>query len=528
MQMMVGRLAAVGCALVLLAGCGGGGGGSSTDTNSPSDVPVTDTGSTDMGQATDLNCIPQCDGRECGDNGCGGSCGECSGAKPHCSGGVCVIECATESQVVHGWVKNNVNDMDFTGEPVDVQIFHKLDIDEWEDGCISKYDIAMSKLGLGCEFNIQMETDVNGHFGVTEAILMADSFCPNWSDADEGEYHLSDSSMVMCSDVEVTDYMVESTCIPGVSLGFSGLLTLKRISDGKVLEVDLSELQIVGDMISTGDTELVCPDLCVGKECGDDGCGGNCGSCPFGEACVLGKCKECTADCAGKVCGDDGCGGNCGACPVGEVCVLGKCKGCTPDCAGKECGDDGCGGNCGSCPQSKPLCLAGQCKAAPLDGDCPEIASCSILCDTPTCKDQCLTNASDEVKTMVSTIEGCLNALNCGPLVGLGGFKGCALDACSDQIAACYQGSGECNDIRKCRIDCPTSAGDYSCALMCFAEGSKEAQDLFQKYADCIFGKEVKCSETDIKANGWPLNDCEKFAQGQYCPLQTQACIPPS
>jgi len=161
-------------------------------------------------------------------------------------------------------------------------------------------------------------------------------------------------------------------------------------------------------------------------------------------------------------------------------------------------------------------------------GGCPEIATCAMQCDSLACIEQCQTNADDGTKTLVSALVDCMQALNCGHLVGPGGFVGCAIDACSSDIAACYQGSGECNDIRKCRIDCPTLAGDHSCALMCFAEGSKDAQGLFQKYADCIFGKEVECSETDIKANGWPLNDCEKFAQGQYCPLQTQACIPPS
>ncbi|NOZ02858.1 MAG: hypothetical protein GXP54_13375 [Deltaproteobacteria bacterium] len=163
----------------------------------------------------------------------------------------------------------------------------------------------------------------------------------------------------------------------------------------------------------------------------------------------------------------------------------------------------------------------------PPEGSCPEIATCAMLCDTVACKEQCLTTAGDGTKAVVLAMADCLEALNCGPLVGPGGFVGCAIDACADEIAACYAGTGVCNDIRKCRIDCPTLAGDYSCALMCFAEGSKEAQDLFQNYADCIYGKEVECSETDIKSNGWPIPNCEKFAQSKYCPLQTQACIPP-
>lgn len=34
---------------------------------------------------------------------------------------------------------------------------------------------------------------------------------------------------------------------------------------------------------------------------------------------------SCTPTCAGKVCGDDGCGGSCGTCGSGELCAQGQC-----------------------------------------------------------------------------------------------------------------------------------------------------------------------------------------------------------
>ena len=88
-----------------------------------------------------------------------------------------------------------------------------------------------------------------------------------------------------------------------------------------------------------------CAPSCVGIECGDDGCGGSCGTCTTG-ACVGGTCS-CTPSCSGRTCGDDGCGGSCGTCPTG-TCVGGTCS-CTPSCSGRTCGDDGCGGSCGTC-----------------------------------------------------------------------------------------------------------------------------------------------------------------------------------
>lgn len=71
----------------------------------------------------------------------------------------------------------------------------------------------------------------------------------------------------------------------------------------------------------------------------------------------------CEADCTGRVCGDDGCGGSCGSCPADERCLEESGQCCLPQCAdGAVCADDGCGGQCdcpdGPCdPQNDaPLC----------------------------------------------------------------------------------------------------------------------------------------------------------------------------
>jgi hypothetical protein len=77
--------------------------------------------------------------------------------------------------------------------------------------------------------------------------------------------------------------------------------------------------------------------------------------------CVPGTCPTCTPTCAGKECGDDGCEGTCGTCPAGESCDNGVCDGtCQPDCADKECGPDGCDGECGMCAPGQ-FCSHGTC-----------------------------------------------------------------------------------------------------------------------------------------------------------------------
>lgn len=119
-----------------------------------------------------------------------------------------------------------------------------------------------------------------------------------------------------------------------------------------------------------------CPD-CTGKECGSDGCGGECGQCANEctgvshdpSLCINGTCGGvCCPSCEGKECGSDGCGGSCGECygcgsePDPDLCMWGFCeRHCCPDCVGKLCGDDdGCAAKCeGPCPGSAAVCVGG-------------------------------------------------------------------------------------------------------------------------------------------------------------------------
>ncbi len=162
------------------------------------------------------------------------------------------------------------------------------------------------------------------------------------------------------------------------------------------------------DLVCAGG--LCCQPDCDGKACGDDGCGGSCGSCEGNQECnqygacmvcepgapvclgnsvstcndsgdgYIGVPQDCSAtpetplceggicvcvsECEGKVCGDDGCGGSCGSCEdAGTECSEGQCV-CAPQCDGMECGDDGCGDSCGVCESG--VCTQGLCEI--LDG----------------------------------------------------------------------------------------------------------------------------------------------------------------
>ena len=108
------------------------------------------------------------------------------------------------------------------------------------------------------------------------------------------------------------------------------------------------------------------PDICVphcdGKNCGNDLCGGKCGTCLDGKQCVAGTCScvaEATKGCCGDaVCWFDSCGtqGSVVAqCTFGCVCEQDlpcfnpRCTDCVAQCDGRFCGEDGCGGSCGTC-----------------------------------------------------------------------------------------------------------------------------------------------------------------------------------
>ncbi len=146
-----------------------------------------------------------------------------------------------------------------------------------------------------------------------------------------------------------------------------------------------------------------CQPKCDGKQCGDDGCGGSCGSCNDGllcttDSCSVGQCEfaidqfQCVikGSCVPSgtedpesVCRkcnpaksqtdwsnlDDQtpCGGGGLACHGGVCCIF--------NCAGKECGDDGCGGGCGTCLPGIS-CNAGLCTGCS-DGNAVDWDGCT-------------------------------------------------------------------------------------------------------------------------------------------------------
>jgi hypothetical protein len=76
--------------------------------------------------------------------------------------------------------------------------------------------------------------------------------------------------------------------------------------------------------------------------------------------CQSDSCPNCVPSCAGRTCGDDGCGGECGSCQDGEFC---RDWTCMPDgCVDKLCGTVHTAGDCGGCDLGRQ-CVDAQCVA---------------------------------------------------------------------------------------------------------------------------------------------------------------------
>ncbi len=139
-------------------------------------------------------CQPQCQGKECGDNACGGKCGVCPEVAPVCDHGTCGLECDPE--------------------------------------CVGK------------------ECGTDGCDGVCGTCLQGD-LCLDW---------LGQCCTPQCE---------EKQCGPNGCSGECGVCPAGKVcmENGKC-----------------------CTPSCDGAACGGDGCGGTCGQCPVGQTCFSGQC----------------------------------------------------------------------------------------------------------------------------------------------------------------------------------------------------------------------------------------------
>jgi hypothetical protein len=229
-----------------------------------------------------------------------------------------------------------------------------------------------------------------------------------------------------CSKTDMACYD-DSKCHMVVPTTFQGEpdLGVQDLSTPDFGDLDLSPSLVDMKSDLSGVDLQGCVPQCSGKQCGDDSCGGTCGSCGNFEYCGADLCLGCGGD--GQFCCPSGqgckftlvcngtnhcqqpiagmeppCGGYSQNCCPGLLCDTGMgltCDvsnhcfpppadmlSCQPQCGGKNCGDDSCGDVCGTC-NSYEFCDGTQ-NCAPCgqfagDTCCPSGPSCvgGMFCD---------------------------------------------------------------------------------------------------------------------------------------------------
>lgn len=306
------------------------------------DCGCTDPEVCDAQSAACVACTPQCDGRECGDDGCGGECGACGDSA--CVDGLCDIGCVPQCD-------GRVCGDDGCGGACGACDGDQLC--DAEGACVAPPPACGDGQCGGGEDCSTCAEDCGGCCG--------DGQCG------AGENCVSCAADCACPDgqrcAEERRACV-AECVPqcdGRNCGDDGC-------GGDCGQCDGAQACEAGVCVD------VCQPDCAGKVCGPDGCGGQCGECAAGSQCDDGACQAiCQPDCVGKVCGPDGCGGQCGECAAGSECDDGACQAiCQPRCDGLECGDDGCGGVCGVCEGDETCHRGGACRL-PLVIDAPGV-----------------------------------------------------------------------------------------------------------------------------------------------------------
>ena len=417
-------------------------------------------------------CLPSCGEMACGDDGCGGDCGDCDVGFKCSSEGMCepFAECLMIGSigcddVVDGHTDGVQNVLEqyacswstFTGPEIAYEFVPKVD---------DKISINLQVAGWASLYALVLKESC------------AEQACLDY-----------DSSLVTVNVTAGTSYFIVVDGISGSKGSFE--LTLSCASD--------------------------CVSDCLGKECGDDGCGGSCGTCEKG-ACSAGQCASGSGclvtdepgcggcSCEACVCEMDGwccefnwdefcvgecqdfCGGcdsvlNCGdgqcqigedcnscaadcACLEEELCVGGAC--CAPSCGAKQCGDDGCGGSCGQCIEGTG-CLGGKCLAndgcvswnEPGCGEC-ECQECVCELDS-----FCCTGTWDQICVGLCSYQclGCGAPESCGNgLCELADKENC--QTCPDDCVC--PGKFTCHKGECCPPDCTgKNCGDDGCGGTC-------------------------------------------------------------
>jgi hypothetical protein len=378
-------------------------------------------------------CTSDCAGKECGDDGCGISCGPCALGET-CESGSCVsIEKCGDGKCVAG------DDENCASCPSDC-------------GC----EATQSCVNLAC-----CTSDCGGK-------QCGDNGCDG----------------------------VCGICLDGTSCEAGTCIKIKTCGDGKCVAGDDENCaSCPSDCGCEEEASCIsgacCTPDCGGKQCGDNGCGGLCGACPNGTSCEAGTCIKIKTCGDGKcVAGDDEncviCPSDCG-CTAPEKCVeSGECVKDDSGCLGIELKcvgsnqisycveiDGEATVNQVKCPQKAPFCVEkepAECVECIDNIGCPENQECvNNGCQGdggPVCN-------SDEAETIKNNSTFSMVMVQCVMEAKTEDFVDCvnAVAQITKQCGICIIGLAKCG-ASECKEPCSVKPSPKEC-LGCLIKNCK-------------------------------------------------------
>ncbi len=385
-------------------------------------------------------CSPDCSGRTCGDDGCGGSCGSCPSERMCNASGACVCTSGT----------------DCGGACVDTMT------DPNNCGSCGTRCRGSTRFCVGGTCTAGCTPDCTGRSCGSDGCSGSCGACPMGQSCNTSGACVCPMGTTDCGGTCVDTATDPASCgACGTACG-------------------------MGESCVAGSCTTMCVPDCTGKACGSDGCGGSCGTCASGRMCDTATgacmCSGGLSDCGGTCVDTDvnpaHCGGCGSACAVGETCAGGTCS-CVPSCGGRSCGGDGCGGTCGTCASGR-VCTGGSCdcsaSATDCGGTCTDVrvdvmncGSCGTACAAG---ESCVAGACTTDMPDAGCTPACAGR-DCGDDTCGGSCGDCASDrlcasggvcACNAELTEC---GGICVDTRVDSLHCGACDAPCGAGLRC-------------------------------------------------------------
>jgi len=250
----------------------------------------------DGGQCVAYVCTPNCEGRGCGSNGCGGSCGNCV------EGEFCLAATGTCN------VADPCGGVTFTGCCAEG---------------VLKWCAATTLETADCEGSCGWDPDIGEYNCGTDGASDPSGAVPKACGGEcscAGKTCGDDGCGESCGDCPAGQDCSAGACVADPCMG----ITFEGCCDGEVA------VWCENGALQEYDCDLAGEPLCgwvvdLGYYCESDG--GVDPDAVLPKACNLEPPPDCTPNCTDVACGDDGCGGSCDACEAGLTCELGICVG---------------------------------------------------------------------------------------------------------------------------------------------------------------------------------------------------------